>query len=362
MIVKVLDKSQLKKFIYYPKDLYKDSKYFVCPIFSALLKELTHEVLNTNKYTALLCYNDNKLVGRLMYTIDVSKQKGKDIGYFSFFDCVNNIDVAKELFNCMEEDLKGKVDYIEGTFSPYEPDTRRGILVKGFNEPHTMLTSYNYEYYPLLIEKMGYTKAYDTYTLKVDVNTDRLEKIERIANISKTRYGIRIDNLNKKKIDKDIEDVHKIFMEATTEINYQEAPSIETIKGFLNSFSFFIEPTLIKIAREKDTNRPVGFCLVLPDANQIFDKTKGKIKPLTFLRLKKKITRARGMLQYVIPEYQTKGTLAQLFWEIKKSVTKLHINYFEGGTILEENPSSWQPFVNMGGEISKIYRLYGKEI
>ena len=72
-------------------------------------------------------------------------------------------------------------------------------------------------------------------------------------------------------------DVHNIFSNATNEINYQDPPSIDTIKSFLKSFSFFIEPELIKIARENTTNKPVGFSLTLPDANQIFKKTKGKI-------------------------------------------------------------------------------------
>ena len=362
MIIKVSNKKQLNKFIFLVKDLYKDNQHFVCPIFSALKKELNHEVLKTNNYTALLCYQNSTLCGRIMYTTDVSKHKGKTVGYFSFFDCIDNIDVAKELFEYMENDLKGKVGYIEGTFSPYDPDTRRGILVKGFDQPHTMLTSYNYEYYNTLLEGCGYQKAFDTYSVKCPLDTNQLSRLERIANISHNRYRIKIDNLNKKNIEQDILDVHKIFEEATTEINYQEAPSIDTIKGFLKSFSFFIEPSLIKIAREIETNEPVGFCLTLLDINQIFKKTKGKLNIFTFFKLKKKITQARGMLQYVIPKYQTKGVFAHLFYEGQKSLKKLGITYFEGGTILEENKASWLPLVNMGGEISKIYRIYGKEI
>lgn len=86
MIIKVETKHQLKIFIHYIETLYKDDSLVVYPIFASITKELRREVLETKKYTALLAYKDNQIVGRLMYTIDTSKKQGKDVCYFSFFD------------------------------------------------------------------------------------------------------------------------------------------------------------------------------------------------------------------------------------------------------------------------------------
>lgn len=362
MIKLVTTKKQLHEFIYFITDLYKDSETYVYPIFGSLKKELNKIVLEDKTYTAIICESDSKIVGRLLYTIDYSKQRKEKIGYFSYFDCINNKQTASELFHYMEDDLRGKVNYIEGTFSPFDPDTRRGILVKGFDEDHTILTSYNYEYYENLLLDTGYTKAYDTYTVKVPF-TEKLfamtklmgEKVEKMVNV-------KIDSLNIKNLDKDIEDIHQILQAATGVLNYQEAPSIEVIKIFVNNVKFILNFSLIKIARENVTGKPVGFCVALPDFNQILAKTKGKIKPLVFLKLKNKITSARGILQYVIPEYQKKGLIILIYYKLYDTFIKSNITKFEGGTIMEKNVDSWGALVKFGGEISKIYRIMGKSI
>ncbi len=362
MIIKVSDYKNLKKFVYFPKTLYSSSKEFTPPIYSSVLKELKERVLKAKDYTALLYIKDGKALGRILYTVNTSKQLNKQIGYFSYFDFVNDKNVVKSLSNFMINELKGKVDYVEGSFCPYDPDTRRGVLVKGFNEPHTFLTSYNFTYYQTLLEECGFIKAYDTYTVKILDWEDAFLKSKRIAELVNKRYKIKVDNLNFKNIDRDLKDVHLILNEATNELIYQDAPSMELIESFVKSLKFFIEPKLVKIAREQETDTPIGFSLTIKDVNEILKKTNGKINLFKFLSMKNKVKRCRGMLQYVIPKYQNKGVIASLFYETGKTMKELNLEYFEGGTIMETNPNSWQPFVNMGGEISKIYRIYGKEV
>lgn len=362
MIKIVADKNDVKYFVNFIKDLYRNDEHFVLPLLATLKKELVREILVKKRYFGLLCIKDNKIAGRLLFTVSDSKQKQKKIGYFSFFDCVNDYEVAKELFSAMENQLKGKVDYIEGTFAPYDPDTRRGILVSGFDEPHTFLTSYNYPYYKDFLEKLGYTKAYDTVTLKIPLVGKNAEAVKLLAERAQKSQNLRIDDLDLKNIDRDINDVHEILKIATFELNYQDAPSIALIRKVVKNLKFFLEPRLIKILREKDTNRPLGFCLVLLDYNQIFKKTKGRINIIRLLFGKRKITGARGILQYLIPEYQGTGAFTLVFWEIYQTLKSLGINYFEGGTIMEDNKKSVGSLMKTGGEISKVYRLYGKEI
>ena len=38
------------------------------------------------------------------------------------------------------------------------------------------------------------------------------------------------------------------------------------------------------------------------------------------------------------------------------------IEYFEGGTIMEKNVASWKILVKFGGVISKVYRIFQKEV
>lgn len=362
MITRVDNKKTLRKFIFFVRDLYKTDKNFACPIFFSLKKELNSEVLTKKRSVAAVCLRDGKIVGRILFGVGDSKQRGEKIGYFSYFDCIEDYSVAKELVDYMLSSLKDKVAYVEGTFSPFDPDTRRGILVKGFTEPHTIFTSYNYSYYGEFLEKLGFSKAYDTFTVRVDMGTKSYDALSVLAARSAVGKDVSVDDLNLKDVDGEVEAVHRIFEEATFALNYQEAPSVSLIRSVFRSMKAFIDPSLVKIARERETGRPIGFCLVLKDYNEILRKTKGKIKPFTFLFMRNKIKGARGILQYVVPEYQGKGLICMLYKSLYDAMRKKGITYFEGGTIMEDNAASWKSMVRLGGEVSKVYRIYGKEI
>lgn len=363
MIKVVTTKKELYTFIHYIETLYKDDPFVVYPLFFALKKELKEEVLKTKNYTALLCYRDDEVVGRIMYTIDESKKQGKEIGYFSFFDCINNQEVAEELCTYMEQDLKQRgIDYVEGSFAPYDPDTRRGILVKGFQLSPVIFTSYNYDYYPVLLEACGYGKAIDTVLLNADVTANSKKRLQTIAKFFNRSHDVRVDALNFKELDRDLNDVHQILEEATNEIVYQDAPSMDMVENAARQLKMFINPNLIRIARENETNRPIGFCLVLPDYNQVFKKTKGRLQLFTFLKEKKRITKARGMMQYIVPDYQNSGLIGYMFHVIFEEFEKIGIYEFEAGTMMEDNPKPIHAFEKFGGEIIKVYRLYGKEL
>ncbi len=363
MIKIVKTKKDLSRFIYYIEDLYKDDKHYVFPIFYALKKELKKLVLEDYSYTAILSIKDKIIQGRLLYTYDNNKKRNERICYFSFFDAIDDNDVVKELFDYMEKDMvTNNVKYSEGAFAPYDPDTRRGVLVNGFDIPPTIFTAYNYEYYGKLLEAVGYTKEIDTVSLNADVCEKSKKRLNTISKYFLKSNDVRVDSINWKELDRDMEDIHQILVVATNEIIYQDAPSIDMIAKVAKSLKAFINPNLIKIARENKTNKPIGFCLVLPDFNQVFKKTKGRIKPLKILIEKKRITKARGTMQYIIPEYQNTGLIGHIFKVLFDELEAIGITEFEAGTMMENNPKPINAFKKFGGEIIKTYRIYGKEL
>ena len=149
---------------------------------------------------------------------------------------------------------------------------------------------------------------------------------------------------------------------ATNEIIYQDAPSIDLIRNVAEQMRIFINPKFVRIARENATDKPVGFCFVLPDFNQVFKKTKGKIKLIALLRGKKKITKARGTLQYIISDYQNTGLIGHIFKCLFDELEAIGITDFEAGTMMEDNDKPINAFKKFGGEIIKVYRIYGKDI
>lgn len=364
MIKVVHTKKELKRFIYYVKDLYKDNPHYIYPLFYVLYGELKKEVLREKNYTAILSEDKfGDVQGRLLYRFEMNVKEGRKSCYFSYFDAIDSKEVTKELFDYMEADMKkNDVLHSEGSFTPYDPDNRRGILVNSFNQDPVIFTSYNMSYIPKLLEGYGYTKKTDTFCITPQANEKTYKKLKTLGNYFDKKYKIDVDYINFKRIDQEIEDIHTILSEADNEHIYQETPSVDLIRNVAESLRLFLDKRIIRIARERETKRPIGFCFCLLDFNQVFKKLKGRVRPLRMLMLKKKITKARGMMQYVIPEYQGKGLIGYMYSKIYDEFKVMGITEFEAGTMMEGNEKPLSSFDKFGGTISKTYRIYGKEL
>lgn len=364
MIKIIQNKQDLKRFIYYVKDLYHDDPHYIYPLFSILTKELKSEVLIKKAYTAILALDDqNKIQGRLLYQMSYNPKADQKVCYWSYFDAIDSDQVTKELFDHMENDMKEHdVLYSEGSFTPYDPDNRRGILVQGFESDPVIFTSYNKSYIPKLLETYGFSKSRDTYSIKPEDSEDGAKRLERFSQFFERKYKIDVDYINLHQVDSEIKDIHEILSAADHEIIYQEIPSIDLIKSVAENMRMFLDKRIIMIAREHDTRRPVGFFFCLLDYNQVFKKLKGKIRPIRMILGKKKITKVRGMMQYVIPQYQKTGLLGYIYKKIYEEFKKMGIKEFEAGTVMESNDSALTTFSMFDGKIANIYRIYGKEI
>lgn len=364
MIIRVLTKKDLKRFIYFVKDLYKDDPHYIYPLFSILFKELKKEVLTDQNYTAILSLNSDGLIqGRLLYTMERNQKEGIDICYWSYFDSVKSQDVCDELFKYMEKDMiKKNIKISEGSFTPYDPDNRRGILVEGFDSDPVIFTSYNKDYYQELLEQVGFVKYRDTFSVIPVETEEHKERLYKFSKFFERRFNVDLDYIDFKHVDKEIEDIHQILTEADHEIIYQDTPTIDLIREVANNLRLFLDKRIIIIARESKTKRPIGFAFCLLDFNQVFKKTKGKVHPLRMLLYKRKITKARGMMQYIVPEYQGTGLMAYIYKRIYEEFKTMGITDLEGGTMMEDNMRSLTSFSKFGGKIAKTYRIYRKEI
>lgn len=363
MIVEVNSKRELRKFIYFVKDLYKESEHYIYPIFYVLIKELKLHVLKKKNYKALLYKDNNVIKGRLLYTFEKSAKLKKTVCYFSYFDAYDDQIIFNQLFAYMEADmLDHNIQYSEGTFTPYDPDNRRGVLIKGFEDDPIIFTSYNYSYYQQLFENYGYKKSHDTYSLNPKINDINKKRLNTLANYFEKRFAIRIDPIDLSNLEKEINDIHEILIESTTEVIYQEAPSIDLIRDVAKNLKTFLEPEIILIAREQDTLKPVGFTFCMLDYNQVFKKTRGRLNLIKFILAKRKINRSRGMMQYVVPKYQGSGLIGYMYKKVYDAFEQIGIDEFEAGTIMEHNQKPLTAMNKFGAEISKIYRIYGKEI
>ena len=79
---------------------------------------------------------------------------------------------------------------------------KAGMLIEGFNEMGTMITLYNYPYYPKHLKKHGYKKeaVWIEYEIKIASSENAPEKIKKFSNLILKRYNLKALNFKKKNL------------------------------------------------------------------------------------------------------------------------------------------------------------------
>ena len=170
-IKEVQTKKEQKQFIDFPLRLYKDNPYFVPPLYgdekSMFKKDFIYndccDIVN------FLAFDDQEVVGRIQGIIQraANEKNNEKRVRFTRFDAINSALVAEKLFEAIENWAKKKgMDTVCGPlgFSDLE---REGMLVDGFDQLSTFEEQYNYDYYPKLVESLGYEKEVDWTESKI---------------------------------------------------------------------------------------------------------------------------------------------------------------------------------------------------
>ena len=96
-----LEKKYIKEFISLPKRLYKENNTEDAGEVKKILEE-RHPLSKYFKLYKFLIYNNKELVGRFAITV----YSNDDTAYIGFFECINDENVAKYLFDTAREFAK----------------------------------------------------------------------------------------------------------------------------------------------------------------------------------------------------------------------------------------------------------------
>jgi hypothetical protein len=365
----VSDKKQLMQFIKLPWKIYKDDPNWVPHLLMDRKKILDKEknpfFEHADAEYFLAEYN-GEIAGRIAAIKNDLHIKihNDNTGFFGFFECINNQEVANALFDTAKKWLKEKgFRMMRGPANPSSND-EWGMLIKGFDDPPRLLMTYNPEYYLALCENYGLRKEKDMYAYKL-VNQKVLtsEKLVRGQEIVKNRSGLVISQIDMKNFDKELEKVKYVYNKAWAP-NWGFVPLTDKeIDAMAKDLKQLAEPSLVLFGHIKDNL--VGFALTLPDYNQIFINMNGRLFPFNFLKMftqKKKMTWSRILTLGIIPEFQKKGLDAVFYYEILKRAEAKGILLGEASWILEDNEMMNRGAELMKGERYKEYRIYNMSI
>lgn len=371
-IRKVVSKAEMKQFLELPWKIYKGDKCWVPPLINDLknsLDPLHNPTLQKTRHTLFLALGNGKPVGRIYAGIDMNLNKAKNINmaYFSLFECINDYEAAKLLFDAAFEWAKQNgADFVRGPVSitGSDGDENKGLLINSFDKPPVLMNSYNPPYYVELLERYGLVKDYDLFAYYLSKENLFKKDPTKVIEYAQKRYGFRVDTLNLDDLENEIKALkHVMDMAMPEEWPDLVPPALEEVREMAKKLVPLADPKLIPIARHGDD--PVGFGIALPDYNQVLIHLNGRITPLAalkFLWYKRKIRSARMFVMFVVPEFRNKGVSYAIYHSVFSNGLEKSYTWGEGSTIGETNLRMRADIEGAGAEHYKTYRVYRKEL
>lgn len=360
----VRSKRDEKRFIKFQWKIYEGNPYWVPPLLMDRRKLIDRKNNPFYKHAEMemfLAERDGELVGRIAAIINHNHnvEHSENIGFFGFFECVDDQDVANALFEAVKTWLMAKgVTAMRGPASPSVND-EYGLLVEGFEHPPAILMAYNPPYYQRLVEQYGFVKAKDLFSYYLDGNKVFAEKLIRVSEIVRKKTGVVIRPLDMKRFDQEVKTIRDLYNRGWSR-NWGEVPMTEEEFTYVaKDLKAIVNPELVIIAEIK--GEPVGFGLSLPDYNIILkDNKHGWLIPALFriLLFKKRIDFARVVILGVLPEYLNSGIGGLLFQETGARCVRNGYRHGEASWILEDNVMMVRGAELMQGVKWKTHRVY----
>ena len=187
-IKKVSSKKELKTFIRFNYELYKENPYSVPDLYDDMLNTFSPKKNAAFEFCEaeyFLAYKDNKVVGRIAGIINkrANETWNKKEVRFGWIDFLDDIEISRALLDAVAQWGKSKgMDTIQGPLGFTDFDAE-GMLVEGFDQLSTMATIYNYPYYPQHMEKLGFEKDADWVEYKIYIPDAIPDKHKRISDL-----------------------------------------------------------------------------------------------------------------------------------------------------------------------------------
>ena len=371
-VVKVESKKNVKDFVMFPFELYKDCEYWVPPIINEEIDAMDmnkNPVFKNAEAEFYLAYKDNKIVGRIaaiVNWVEIEEQKKNKLR-FGWYDTIDDINVSKALMDKVLEFGKSrKLEFVDGPVGFSNMD-KAGLLIEGYDELNTMITWYHYPYQKEHLNKLGFSKLAEwvEYKIKIFSAEEAPEKVKKFSKIIQERYNLKVVNF---KSTKDIIPyVDKMF--ELLNVTYSNLQTYVTIKQYQidfykEKFIKYIHPDFIKCCLDENDNL-IAFLITMPSFSRALKKINGKIGLMGYFHLFKAQHFNDRVSLYLIgvdPKYQSKGVTAVIFNELQQTFNNRGIVEVETNPELVENKAIQAFWKNYESTLHKRRATFTKNL
>ena len=358
-IKKVTSRKELKQFIRFNYEFYKNNPYAVPDLYDDMLRTFSpgkNAAFDFCEADYFLALREGRIVGRVAAIINrrANATWKKRQVRFGWIDFIDDIEVSRALIDTVKQWGRERgMDTIEGPLGFTDLDAE-GMLIEGFDQLSTMATTYNYPYYPRHMEQLGRVKAVDWVEMKIYVPDEIPEKHLRIADIIRRKYGLHVRKLSGKRGLRRSGLVHDIFRL----VNQAYAPLFgfsemteRQIDQYVGTYLPVLDLRMVTIV-ENAEGELVAVGISMPSLSHALQRARGRLLPFGWFHLLRALSWRRPealdlLLVAVRPDYQNKGVNALLFTDLIPVYQKLGFKYAESNPELEMNEkvqNQWQYF------------------
>lgn len=373
VVKEVKSKCELRKFVQFGIDLYKDNPYYCPPIFFDEINSFnpkTNPALEVCDFVIYMAYRNNQIVGRIVGIINHRANEAWNVKKcrFGWFDFIDDYEVFKSLLDAVAQWGKSRgMSSLNGPVGFTDFD-KEGLLIEGFDYNAPMASLYTHPYYIAHYERYGLVKEADWIEFQITPPTEAPERMRRIAKIVEQRNNLRTVKVkNSRELKKRYGYTYFDVLDQAYQKLYNYQPMTERQKKYycqmyfpLVNFDF-----VTMVANEQDEIVAVG--LGMPSLSDALRKCGGHLFPFGWYHLLKAL-RAKKMTDFdllliaVRPDYQDKGLTAMIFNEMTPYFVQYGIKRVETTSILETNNKNLANFSDFDSIQHKRRRAYTKEL
>ncbi len=365
------NKPLVRRFIALPYRLYAGHRQWVPPLLGdmeLMLNRGKHPFYQHSDADFFLATRDGRDVGRIaaLENKRYNDYHNTHQAQFYLFDCENDPEAVAALFEqvfawARARDLARLVG--PKGFGPLDG---YGLLVEGFEHRQLMtMMNYNYDYYPKLVEALGFEKEVDFVSCYISRDAFRLpERVHRIADRVQERGLLRVRRFaSKRELVAWAGRIGQAYNKAFVN-NWEYYPLTEAeVKFVVDNIMLVADHRLIKIITHGDD--AVGFLFAFPDVSAALQRARGHLFPLGLPDLLLDMRRTQWVALNgagILPEFQGHGGNALLYSEMEKTIREFHFLHADLTQVAESAVQMRRDLVNLGGKPYKNHRVYGRAL
>lgn len=379
IISPVSGKADLKAFVDFAWEVYRDDPNWVPPLKAEVMDMLTpgkNPFFGHAEAQYFLSRRGGKITGRISAHIDrlaltmpVEQGMGPGTGFWGMFDALDEAS-AVALIAAAEDWLRAKG--MSRALGPVSLSIweEPGLLTYGHDHPPTVMMGHHLARYQPWVEAAGYASAKELRTYDLGIVQEFPPLIQRIIQSGEKNDRIRIRRVDKSKFDKEAAIILHILNDAWGD-NWGFVPITDAeVAHTGKKLKPIVFEDLIRIA-ELD-GEPVAFMMTLPDLNEALTPLNGNLFPFGWAKLlwwlhKPQVRTMRVPLMGVVKRLQASRMASQLAFMMieyirRDAITKFGATRGEIGWVLDDNQGMNAIAEAINSTVNKLYTVYEKAL